>query len=349
MPTSTKQKRLDKIEVQLTPKEWAVRLADEMRRHSCQADFLKAIAKGTYRELPYVKPFYALGEQAEECHPGAKPGDIRAHHQLNRKLRTEFHALKVLIANVNETIESKAETNGLKAALKLSTLHVVILQDAFARTCRKAATWTQETQAAAWDGQGVRQLLLRELSAYTSLDVTDPTADSSPIAAGLSLPFPKLIETWADNSAMLLMEVSSYEAAVQTIQERYFDGHLILFRDVEAKLTRTSQTVHETVSISNEYLKDRAHVRADWGPQEEQNSTSLATSNHEAHLAIDIEAIQNGAGMVAGGVADAWVRDAKDKAVADIMEETGEHQDLVWQRLREKAGGATKRAERMRP
>jgi hypothetical protein len=338
MPTSTKRKRLDKIELQLTPKEWAIRLTDEMRQHASQADFLKAIGKGTYRELPYVKPFYALAEQAEECHARAKPEDIRAQHQLNRKLRTEFHALKVLVANVNGTIESKAETNGLKAALKLSTLRALILRDAFARTCRKASTWIKETQAAACDGHGVRQLWLRELSAYTSLDAAEPPAHSSPIAVGLGLPFPKLIETWADNSAMLLTEVDSHKAAVQTIQDRYFDGHLILFRDVEAKLTRTCQTMRAAVAISNEYLDERAHVRAEEAPPEHQNSPSLATSGHEAHLAIDIEAIQNGVGMVAGGVADARVRDAKDKAVADILEEAGEHQDMVWQRLREKAG-----------
>jgi hypothetical protein len=64
----------------------------------------------------------------------------------------------------------------------------------------------------------------------------------------------------------------------------------------------------------------------------------LTTSDHEAHLAIDIEAIRNGAEMVAPCVANSWVQDAKDKAVADILQETGEHQDLVWQCLREKAG-----------
>jgi hypothetical protein len=231
MPTSTRQKRLDKIELHLTPKDWAIKLADEMRRHSSEAGFLKAIAKGIYRELPYVKPFYALAEQAEECHSGTKPGDIRAQHQLNRKLRTEFHALKVLIGSVNERIKSKAEANGLRAALKLSTLQVFILQDVFART------------AAACDEPEVHQPLLRELPVYSSL------------------------ETWADYSAMLLMEVAIHKAAVRTIQERYFDGHLIMFRDVEANLKRTYQTVHEAVAIFNEYLNDRAHVRADWAPK----------------------------------------------------------------------------------
>ncbi len=59
MINSTNSKRLDNIELKLTPKQWAIRLADEMRRYASEED-LKAIAKGTYRQSPYIKPFYAL-------------------------------------------------------------------------------------------------------------------------------------------------------------------------------------------------------------------------------------------------------------------------------------------------
>ena len=54
MNNTAKSKRLDKIELQLTPKQWAIRLADEMRRYPSQKDFLKAIGKGTYRQSPFT-------------------------------------------------------------------------------------------------------------------------------------------------------------------------------------------------------------------------------------------------------------------------------------------------------
>ena len=47
MNNDAKNKRLDKIELHLTPKQWAIRLADEMRRYDSQQDFLKAVGKGT--------------------------------------------------------------------------------------------------------------------------------------------------------------------------------------------------------------------------------------------------------------------------------------------------------------
>jgi hypothetical protein len=137
---------------------------------------------------------------------------------------------------------------------------------------------------------------------------------------------------------MLIMDIFAHQTAVQTIQEKYFEAHPILFRDVEAKLTKTIQTVHQAVAIFNEYLQDRASVKPDQGLQEQHDSVSSATSDHEVHLAIDIEAIQNEAGMAADRVADTWARDAKDKAVGDILEETGEHEDFVWRRLRQEAG-----------
>ena len=76
--------RLDKIEVELTPKEWAIKLADEIHRSPREQDFLRAIAKGTYRESPPVKPLFALAEQAENRHPGQTPDNVRARQECSR-------------------------------------------------------------------------------------------------------------------------------------------------------------------------------------------------------------------------------------------------------------------------
>src|SRR5713101_9238090 len=114
MATSTKQRRLDDMELQLTPKEWAIRLAAEMRKHPRQEGFWKAITKGTYRDSLIVKPFFKLAEQAEARHPGNSPEDIGARNQLNRNLRREFAALRGLVWGVNDAIAYKAESLRLR-------------------------------------------------------------------------------------------------------------------------------------------------------------------------------------------------------------------------------------------
>jgi hypothetical protein len=336
MRKAARHERLDRIELQLTPKEWAVSLADEMRLHSCQTDFLKAIAKETYRRLPYVKPFYALIEQAEARFPGPTPEDVRTRNELERQLRTEFHTLKVLIATINEIITRKAETIGLKVTLKLSTIHSMFLQDAFGRTSGRVADWIKENNTSKLNEEEC-QSVLTELAAFTNVSFAATLSDGLPLD-GMRLRLHSLIEGWAEEMTMLIMDILAHQTAVQTIQEKYFDAHPILFRDVEAKVTKTIQTVHEAVAIFNEYLQACAGVVPDRALQQQRDSVSPATSYHEAHLAIDIEAIQKDAGIAADRVADKWVRDAKDYAVADMLEETGEHEDLVWHRLRQEAG-----------
>src|SRR5713101_3085013 len=340
MATSTKQRRLDDIEVQLTPKEWAIRLAAEMRKHPRQEGFWKAITKGTYRDSLIVKPFFKLAEQAEAHHPGNSPEDIHARNQLNRKLRTEFHSLKGLIFKVNETITRKAETNGLKAALKLSTLHTLILQDAFGRTASKAAASVEECKTADADEEE-RQVMLKELDAYRYVSFVEMPSGSLPPGTGLRLRFPSLIEGWANGSTMLIMDVFAHRAAIQAVQEKYFHGHPILFRDVEIGLGETIRAIEEAVATFNEYLKTRkALFQTEWD-QEERGSgvPSAGLGEREGHLAIDIEGIQGRVkDYLVDHIVDEWVRNAKHKAIADILQETREHEAYVWRTLREQVG-----------
>jgi hypothetical protein len=339
MARSTKQGRLDALEVELTPKQWAIRLADEMRRHPSEADFLKAIAEGTYRKSPYIKPFYVLAEQAEARYPGNSPEDIRARDQLNKKLRMEFHALKGLIVNVNETMMSKSETNGLKAALKLSTLHSMILQDAFGRTSRKAAAWVEEYKSAGADEKQERQATLRELAAYGGMSFVDAPSGSLTLDRSLCLR-PCRIEIWVDELTMLVMDVFGHKAAVQAIQDKYFDGHPILFHNVEAKLAETIQAIEGAAATFNEYLKTRADLFSrERNPEEMYGIASAIPGEREGHLVIDIEAIQGRAkDFVVDCIAAEWVKYAKEKAVGDILEETQEHQEYVWRNLQEQVG-----------
>jgi hypothetical protein len=291
--------------------------------------------------LPYVKPFYALIEQAKARVPGPNPEDARARNQLERQLRTEFHALKVLIATINEIMTRKAETISLKVALKLSTIHSMILQDAFGRTRRGAANWIKENNTSKLNEEECQSILM-ELAAFTNVSFAPTFSDGLPLD-GMHLRLHSLIEGWAEEMTVLIMDILAHQTAVQIIQEKYFDAHPILFRDVEAKVRKTIQTVHEAVAIFNEYLQGCAGATSDRGLQEQHDGVSPATWDHEAHPAIDIEAIQKEAGMAAKRVADKWVRDAKETAITDMLEEPDEREDLVWQRLRQEAGVSTHR------
>ncbi len=223
-----------------------MRLADEMRESPTQVHFLRAVAKEKYRDWPWVKPFFKLAEQAEVRYPRSNPEDTRARNQLNRKLRTEFHTLKRLIANVNETILNKAETNGLKTALKLSTLHALILQEAFTRTARKTASWVEKHKAT--DGNENRNDILNELTAYAEMRFAETPSDTPPFGRGVCLRSP-LIEAWADEAVMVIVDVFAHKAAVQAVEESYFEGHPILFRDVELRLAQTTKSGSRTSAV----------------------------------------------------------------------------------------------------
>lgn len=342
MTASSTKKRLDAVEAALTPKEWAVRLADQMRSHPSEADFMQAIAKGTYEGSPFIRPFLALADQAEAKHPGKKPEDIRAKIALNRALRTEYHGLKGLIITVNEAVKMKGEAAGLKAALKLARLETIVLQDAFGRTARKAAEWVEGYKTADAAEEESRQGMLAELAAYADVDYGEKWSDSVPLPGGVRFRFPSVIEDWIAEVVALAAGVFAHRAAVQIVQDQHFDGHPILFRDVEAALAETVKTLEDGIETFNAYLKTRAEVfKGEWEVEEDENDgiASAIPGEREGRLAIDIDAIRAGVKKLQAGLISAgWVKTAKDKAKADILEESDEHGAFVWDRFREQVG-----------
>jgi hypothetical protein len=98
MAKANDNKRLREIEIQLTPTQWAVGFAKQMRQHPSEKEFLKKLGRGThaFRELPFVKPFFALSEQAKTSHPRKNAHDVEAKNHLSQRLRKEFQFLKLL-------------------------------------------------------------------------------------------------------------------------------------------------------------------------------------------------------------------------------------------------------------
>ena len=274
MTTTTAHKRLDEIETHLTPKEWAVRLADELRKYPNSLAHMKALVKLPLHELPVQRPYFAFEKQAAELHPGNKPENIRARHRLTDTLWDEFHKLKLLIWLVNQAMQGKVENIALQAAL-----HALILEDALANTATHAAAFTEL-------GNG-----------------------ETPLAE------------WSHEYTALLQDFYAHRTAVELVQDEHFDGHPILYPELEAELTEATRTIESAVATANEYLNRRA----------ERDGAETNAGAGESPLAIALESIKASVnGQRAAAIAEKWQHDASREAV-----ETDEEQ---WERCREEFG-----------
>jgi hypothetical protein len=260
MTTTTAKKHLEEIETYLTPKEWAIRLADELRKYPDALAHIKALVKLPLRELPVQRPFYAFEKQAAERHPGDEPEDIRARNRLTDALWREFHTLKLLIRQVNDTMQRKIEIIGLLAALQLTALHCMILWEAL-------------------DG------------------------------------FPSPLAEWNHELTELLKDFFAHLAAVELVQDEHFDGHPILYPELEAELTEATRTIESAVATANDYLNRRAK----------------RDGAGESPLAIALASIKASVnGQRAAAIAEKWMHDASREAVGSDEER--------WERCREEFG-----------
>jgi hypothetical protein len=125
---------------------------------------------------------------------------------------------------------------------------------------------------------------------------------------------------------------------------KYFEGHPILFRDVELSLAQTIKTIEDAITTFNEYLNSRADLfRQEWDREEREGEEDRRASlmspvpgEREGHLVLSIEAIQYRVNYFVDEITDEWLKNAKHKAVADILQETQEHEAYVWQSFRER-------------
>jgi len=120
------QKRLDQIEISLTPKEWVIRLAEDMREHPSQKDFWNEVERREYRDLSFFRPFFKLSQQAEAQYPGKRGQDIEQRIQLDQKLRTEFQTLKIFVGGINQIVENMCERIGAKIEVRDWMLNILL-------------------------------------------------------------------------------------------------------------------------------------------------------------------------------------------------------------------------------
>lgn len=326
MSSSAKQKRLDKVWLRLTPKEWAIWLADQIHKYPSLDEFMRAAREVPLRDSPPFIAFLALSRQAQERHPGSKPEAIEAQRKLETTLRTDFLMLKTLLIEVNRTIRASVELNRLGAAL--STLVTMLQQGSFARTAAKCAHWIVRRGDLAGEEE---QQMLRELGVYMDVRLVMPvrlviplTSHPSPDVASL---FASLIEGWVNGVSALILDWFAQRAAVQVIQTKYFDNHSILFRDIEAAMDKRTKLILATVATVNKFLNPRPDLL---NPTFQDIAVEPASPGQPGgRVAIDIEAIQADVKTKhADALAVAWAEDAKFEAAFAIMDETGEGMKL---------------------
>ena len=345
MTSPSKNKRLDAVEVKLSPKEWAIRIVDDYLSYPSDRKFGEAAAKLPSPDaLLSNRASLALKNQAEDRHPGNKPEDIRAYNKLNRALQTELSGLKELFVDVNAAVRKKVEVAGLRAALKLARLETIILQDAFGRTARKAAEWVQEYKTADAAEEESRQGMLKEFEAYTDVNFGEKWSDSVPLPGGGRLRFPSAIEDWIAEVVALAASVFAHRAAVQAVQDQHFNGHPILCRDVEADLDYAVKSLEDGIATFNAYLKTRDELfKGEWEAEEEEEDgiASAIPGEREGKLAINIDVIRGIAKKKeAEMIAAEWIKTAKKKAKQEILEVTDPYAAVAaeWDNFREVFG-----------
>lgn len=303
MTTTAAHKRLDELESSLTPKEWAIRLVAEMRRHPNALAFTKALAKLPLHELPVRRPYFAFEAQASDRYPGRKPEDIRFRHQLTDALWKEFHTLKLLIGQVDQAMERKVETIGLQAALGLAALHTLILQDAFAQTARQTAALLIKHKAR--DEKAERQTTLKLMAAFTEGNIRKMRCDQLIPNDAISQ-YPEPLTERHHELIALLKDFFVHGAAVELVQSQHFDGHPILFLNLEGELVELARTIESAVATANEYLQ----------------CCAVSAAGDKSGLVIDLESIKvSSNGKRAAAIAAKWLRDARFEAIESEQEQ----------------------------
>lgn len=275
--------RLDEIETQLTPKEWAIRLLQEMRPYPDAAAFWKVVSKTEFRDSILHKPFIKLSHKAQARYPGTGRDESVRRIQLQQELQIEFVTWKLFIFRVNDHIQTKATEITFACQLLDQFLGRLKLEDAFKQAAQATLKWLKRRRRA--EGQWEAPPFVSLLKALVHVT---PALGSE-------------IESSADNLVKLLKDAVAHEASVRIAQERYFDGHPMLFNDVEAAL---KQAVDLTTKLITEF-----EVMFPFRQRTELHAV------RQKLRSIDLGQL---------------MRDARATATADILDQNGFNGTICW-------------------
>ena len=116
MSLASGQRRLEDVEIYLSPEEWAIQLTQQMRLYSTEEDFWTAVTKETYQECLFIKPLSKFDQQAQAAYPDKS--DINQRIELSQELRTEFQELKIFINKLNGITRNMTDSIALAAGVQ---------------------------------------------------------------------------------------------------------------------------------------------------------------------------------------------------------------------------------------
>jgi len=334
MLASPKQTRSDSIEVRLTPKEWAMRLADEMRRQGSKGHHPEALETETSPLSLNLSSSRRLAEHADDRRAGNQPENIQARNELSPKLRVEYLVMKALILKVNEAVKEKTVSLRLKMALELCTLYKLILDDGLGQPTNDAATLTPEQNKDDADPDGENEFILDEAAIYGDDVSVELPGNGLPPWRRSGFESNSLIKNWVVESTLLIKTVFAHKAAAQAIQEKYFEGHSILFEDVEVELDKTTRAMEDLSGIFDEYLviKGRKLQSALNKEIKEIREAPVPVGERLDPLAMDVQAIRASVGLhLVNPLVNEWVESAKNQAAAEFPNEPEEPRAEDWE------------------
>ena len=280
-------KRMDEVEMNLTPKEFAIVLVNTMRQFpSLDAFATDQIHFPSGDDSVMIKPYNLLVQQVEKRYGRMTDDQRRAANKEIRKLQAEFHTLKLLVNRINQALVAKAQTAGLEAALRAQILQATMMQDSFSRTARKASEWIEEYKAKDKTEDKNRREMLAELAAYFFDTEEQPAVDLGMIR----IDFPSKWESSVEEIKALVFDLYKHREAVRIIEAKYYDNHRILAIDVEADLDRVIRIVEEVVATHNDYLQTREEIfRDEWNEDEVDGLVGCLSGERQGRLKIDLK------------------------------------------------------------
>ena len=198
-------KRLDELECYLTPKDWALQLVAEMRKHPDEESFLKSILEVPFEDCILFKPFMKLRVQSERRYPGKEWEDVEARRGIQRELQTECQKLKLSIKIVNDVIKERANAITAAVALLHTTLNMIIQEDRFAAVAGAAAPYVERNRDENCES------LLYKLN-----------------HCGSSASRAREVQELCESLVAITRSLLECNAGLRMVEDRYFDGRSIL-------------------------------------------------------------------------------------------------------------------------
>jgi hypothetical protein len=245
-----------------------------------EEDFWNAMIKLDYSDLPWAKAFSKLLRQAKMRCPGNGRHALEERCLLSEKLQKQYQFLRILIGRINETIQHKAERVLLGTALEASRLKNVIREGEFADTVTAIAAWIKRSP----DKDGETPFILRLLRSYPDVIQT-----AGPQIESLAT----RIDSLANNLALLMKNILAHEASLKLIQDRYFDGNPVLYRNNENMLKQAINATVDSIQQFNDFLsfQQRARIEA---MRKSPGLIDVKRIIHEARVSATVDMLREG-------------------------------------------------------